>query len=180
MNNLRLILAAVLAAASPAAAGAQAAYPWHDRVRPSVTAQASLDMASRDWVYRYTVSNGAGAEQRINTFMVALPAPAAAVAAPAPWTAMYEPGAPHALWFADGEVDPAWVPTWDGDVASFVSEIAPGGTLAGFELRSPCAPAAAVGYLALGYNHMRTVDDDTVAGQVPRRVPGRAASHERG
>lgn len=176
MTNHRVILAAALAVACPAAARAQAAYPWHDRVQPSVTTQSSLDMASRDWVYAYTVSNGAGAEQRINTFLVPLTVPASAVSAPASWTALHEPGAPHALWFADGEVDPAWVPTSDGDIASFLSEIAPGGSLGGFELRSPCAPVAAAGYLAQGYNHMRSADDDTVPGQVPPDTPADAVA----
>lgn len=169
MSN-RLILAAALGVLGPSMGHAQTSYPWHDRVQPALTAEAWLDMASRDFVYRYTVQNGPSAQQRINIIRIPVAVPASTTKAPPSWSVMYEPGLPEVFWAADGEVDPAWQPTSDGDVASFSSEIAPGGSLSGFELRSPCAQGV-VTFRASGYNHMRTMEDDSVPEQVPPDTP---------
>lgn len=166
----RWMAAAAAALLAPAAAHAQAPYPWNDRVQPAVTASVTLDPATRDLVYRYTVANGAGAEQRINIVRVVVATPASGVTPPAGWAVMYEPGLPEVFWFADGEIDPAWSPTSEGDVASYMEEIAPGASLGGFELRSPCAPAAAV-FRASGYNHMRTMEEDTLPDQPASDTP---------
>jgi hypothetical protein len=174
MSN-RLILAAALGVLGPSLAHAQASYPWHDRVQPVFTAEAWLDMASRDFIYRYTVQNSPTAEQRINIVRIPVAVPASTVTPPPQWTVMYEPGLPEVFWFADGEVDPSWLPASDGDVASFRSEITPGGSLSGFELRSPCAQGM-VTFRANGYNHMRTLEDDSLPGQVPPDTPDDAVS----
>jgi hypothetical protein len=160
------ILAGALLLGTGWAAGAEAQrYPWNDRVQPQVAASVTLDPQSNDFVYRYTVANGPAAEQRINMFRLTLAVAAAAVEAPESWSVMYRAGLPQVLWYADGPLHPAWEPNSDGDVASFASEIEPGGSVAGFTLRSPCA-ADAVGYLVSGYNHMRTMEEDTLPGVV--------------
>lgn len=158
-------ITAGLLATSGADASAQR-YPWHDRVQPSIGSEVTLDSVSGDYVYRYTVANDADAEQRIHLLRLRMAVPASAVAAPPDWSIMYRPGSPEVFWFADGPLNPDWQPTSDGDVASFASEIAPGQSLAGFEVQSPCA-AAPVAYRTRGYNHMRLLEHDTLGSVEP-------------
>ncbi len=163
-SRLALMGALALTAALANEVGAQR-YPWHDRVQPRLTAGVTLDPASNDFIYRFTLANGAGAQQRINMLRLSLAVPAFAMEAPADWSFMYAPGLPHVVWYADGPLHPAWQPLHGGDVASFASEVEPGASLAGFEVRSPCATGIA-SFIASGYNHMRTMEEDTLPGQV--------------
>lgn len=169
MKRIHILAAAlVLGFVSTAEAGAQR-YPWEDRVRPQITAEVSLDQDTNDFLYRYTVANGAGAEQRINMIQLSLSVPASEISAPDDWSYIYRPGLPRALWHATGPLHPEWAPLHDGDIASFASEIASGQSLAGFLVRSPCA-GTSVEFIASGYNHMPTLEEDTLPGRIPPDV----------
>lgn len=161
MSRISFLMAAACLTAAPGIELHAQRYPWNDRVLPSITANVGLDSASGDFEYRYTVANAAGAEQRINILRLTTAVSASFVAAPANWAFMYEPGLPQVLWHADGPLHPQWQPLHDADIASFASEIDPGESLSGFIVRSPCA-AAPVAFIASGYNHMRTMEEDTL------------------
>lgn len=96
---------------------------------------------------------------------LSLAVPASAFQAPPDWATMYAPGLPYVAWYADGPLHPDWQPLHDGDVASFASEIEPGANLSGFVVHSPCA-AGTANFIASGYNHMRTMEEDTLPGQI--------------
>jgi hypothetical protein len=172
MNKLLIAgLCGGLLIASVPVADAQR-YPWNDRISPSITADVSLHDATGDFVYRYTLANGSTAEQRIHLLRLDMSVPASAVAAPADWSIMYQPGQTEVLWYATGEPAPGWQPLHDADGASYASEIAPGQSLSGFEVRSPCA-VATIRYRTRGYNHMRLLEHDT-AGSVEPDTPENA------
>jgi hypothetical protein len=160
MKTTALLLAA-LCTAAPAAAQTVIPYPWHNRVAPAVTADVSLDGATGDFVYRYTVANGAAAEQRIDFFFLASPQAPSGAAAPTDWKVFFRAGNPDVAWSSSGTVDPAWVPNSEGDVPAFLSDVAPGASLAGFELRSPCAAVGPATFYAQGYNHAPILPDDS-------------------
>lgn len=165
MRNSFLISAVALTSAA-GASGAQVAAPdwfiWHDRVAPAVSATVSLDSATGDFVYRYTLANGNDAAQRVNSLLLELPAPASGAAAPAGWEAILTPRT--VTWLAVGDVDPAWQPTHELDLPSFTSEVAPGAQREGFVLRSPCGsgltPAT---YYVTGYDHLGVPPEEDTA-----------------
>lgn len=161
MSRISLFTAALCLTAAPGIELHSQRYPWNDRVVPSITVEVGLDSVSGDFEYRYTVANAAGAEQRINMLRLTTAVPASFVAAPAEWAFIHQPGLPQVLWHADGPLHPQWQPLHDADIASFASEIDPGESLSGFTVRSPCA-AADVAFIASGYNHMRTMEEDTL------------------
>jgi hypothetical protein len=141
-------------------------YPWNDRVIPSAAADVSLDEATGDFMYRYTLANGLSAEQRIHLLRLDMSVTASAVAAPVGWSIMYQPGQTEILWSATGALHLDWQPLHGADAASYASEVAPGHSLSGFEVRSPCA-VATVRYRTRGYNHMRLLEHDTVGSVEP-------------
>lgn len=167
MRHPALLVLAVTISAPGATAQEPDSYPWHNRVAPTVTATVTLHPQTPDFVYRYSVSNGATAEQRINLVRLATPVPASLAASPADWGVMYDPLQPGVLWFADGAALPGWQPTSEGDISSKVSEIAPGGQLEGFELHTPCGPGGAVTWYAQGYNHMPVYSEYVAVGGEP-------------
>jgi hypothetical protein len=169
MKRIHILTAVLLLGTASAVEISAQRYPWEDRVRPQVAAEVSLDQQTNDFLYQYTVANGAGAEQRINMIQLSLAVPASAIGAPDEWSVVYRPGLPRVLWHADGPLHPEWTPLHDGDIASFASEIAGGQSLGGFLVRSPCA-GASVAYIASGYNHMPTLEEDTLPGRVPPDV----------
>jgi hypothetical protein len=156
INGL-LVLAAI--ALLPARLSAQVPdwYPWHNRVLPEVNATIAIDSRTGDFIYRYMVANGPGAEQRIAVVYMELTVPAVSVAAPRDWKSSYAPPPPDVQWWASGTIDPAWVEAHSGDVPSFLSEIAAGASLEGFEIRHPCAAGGLVTYYIQGYNHVTAV-----------------------
>lgn len=168
MTNRSFMLAALGGAVLSAPAGAQAPswFVWHNRVAPTVNATVSLEPTG-DFRYRYTVANGASAQQRINLFHLDLAVPAAGGAAPTDWFAIVS--SRSVSWGADGTVDPSWQPAHEMDIASFLSEIAPGASLTGFDLFSPCAGSStALTYYTQGYDHLGVQpEDDTTWTPVP-------------
>lgn len=143
--------------------------PWflpHNQVAPTVTAAVSLEPTG-DFRYRYTVANGAGAQQRINMFFLELPVPASSAASPTDWYAIL--GSKSISWGSEGTVDPSWAPAHEADIASFLSEINPGASLTGFDLLSPCGGSSTpLTYYVQGYNHLgKQPDDDTTWVQEP-------------
>jgi hypothetical protein len=155
-----------------AAAQAQipATYPWHNRVQPVVSVAIDLDPATADFRYLYAVSNGAGAEQRLSELYLEVAVPPSGMAAPADWEPLMGEGTNVIAWGATGDVDQAWVPAHDGDMPSFVSEIAPESALTGFVLLSPCGPTGEVTYYARGYNHIAQAPADDTSDQ-PYQIP---------
>lgn len=155
-----------------AAASAQipAGYPWHNRVLPAVSVAIDLDPATADFRYLYTVANGAGAEQRLSELYLEVAVPPSGMAGPADWEPLQGEGSTVVAWGATGDVDPSWVAAHDGDMPSFLSEIAPGAVLSAFVLRSPCGPTGDVTYYARGYNHIASapVEDTSDA---PYQMP---------
>lgn len=153
-THIALTVAAAALFTTPAASAAQAPawFIWHNKVAPSVTASVTLD-PSGNFRYRYGVANGAGAQQRINLFHLDLAVPAAAAASPTDWFAIV--ASRSVSWGADGAVDPAWQPAHEMDLPSFLSEIAPGASQAGFDLFSPCAGSnVPLTYFVQGYDHL--------------------------
>lgn len=144
-------------------------YLPHNRVRPEILVSVALDDATGTFVYRYTVANGAGAEQRINALYMDVVSMFAGATAPPDWDVFWEGDVGTVAWSAAGTVDPAWTPMNDVDPPSFQSEIASGASLAGFELRSACGASGLVPFFALGYNHVAEppVSDSDEAPDVP-------------
>lgn len=165
------ITIAAAALLAPAPAGAQYAdwYLWHNEVEPSVRVTVSLDTATGDFLYRYTLANGPGARQRIESFELELAVTPSGMAAPKDWDFSFDRSTPVAGWWAAGPTDPAWTPINDMDIPSTLSEIAPGDSLTGFDLLSPCAFDGAVAYYVRGYNHLAVRPPDDTASWV--RVP---------
>ncbi|HEX6939168.1 MAG TPA: hypothetical protein VF158_07120, partial [Longimicrobiales bacterium] len=92
----------------PVAADAQYAdwYLWHNEVEPTVRVTVSLDSITGDLLYRYTVVNGPGARQRIQTLDVELAVTPSAMAAPKDWDFSFSSTTPVAGWWAFGPIDP--------------------------------------------------------------------------
>lgn len=155
-----MLLAAVFA---PAAARAQGTYYWHNLVAPSYAVMLSRDATSGDFAYDYTVTNGAGAQQRLQSLFMVTPVAPSSMAAPTDWETVSEPGSTLSEWYASGTVDPAWAAQGDGDLPSFLSEIKPAQTRSGFVVRSPCAASGSVVVYARGYNHVPAMDSAGVA-----------------
>ncbi len=156
-------------------------YPHRNGVAPSVQVAVALDPASGDFRYRYTVTNLSSATQRLNMFYLEVPVPVSGAEAPTDWEVVFEPPPPDLQWGPTGDIDPSWTAAHELDEASYRSEIAPGQTLPGFDLRSPCgAGTGLVTFYAQGYNHTPRVPpgdttswvaipqwrDDAVRGQV--------------
>lgn len=165
MNTLiRAGLTAVLLFPSWAEAQVPSWYLPRNRVVPTVSFGVSLDPATNDFRYSYAVANGVAAEQRINDFRLEMVAVISASQAPPDWHAMHAPTPGMVggliLWYALGAIDPAWVELHAGDMPSFLSEIAPGTALAGFQLLSPCAMKEPLRYYILGYNHLAATPDE--------------------
>lgn len=157
----------VMAALAAAGAGAQevpAWYPWHDEVVPEVTlASVTLDGSTGEFVYAYSIANGAAATQSLESLYLELAVAPTGMAAPAGWDVMV-PGDPGiAVFFAGGDIDPAWVPAHDGDLPRFLSNVPPGGSLHGLTLRSPCAGGLPITYYARGYDHYPAPPADDTA-----------------
>ena len=133
----------------------------HNLVTPTVTVTASLD-PSGDFRYRYTIANGTSAQQKINMFFLELAVPASGAGSPTDWYAIT--GSRSVSWGSEGTIDPAWVEEHPADIPTFLSEIAPGSSLGGFDLLSPCAGSSTpLTYFIQGYNHlaMQPEDDTT-------------------
>lgn len=195
--NHKVILMAAIALLAPAPAAAQYAdwYLWHNEVEPSVQVTVTLDSITGDFRYRYTVANGPGARQRLGAVNLQIPVAPTAMIAPKDWDFSFSSSSPVVGWWAFGPIDPTWTPIHDMDLPSYLSEIAPGDSLTGLDLLSPCAIGGPVPYYARGYNHvavqppddttswLRVPDwrDDAVRGAVTCSPPGRSrcnsASH---
>lgn len=158
--------ALVALGASAAAAQVPSWYLWHNEVAPTVTATVSLDPGG-DFRYRYTVANGAAARQRINLLHLDLGVRPTGATAPADWFAILSSNS--VSWGADGTLDPSWQEEHEADLPSFLSEIAPGASLTGFDLVSPCGGSSTpLTFFVQGYNHLgKQPEDDTTWAQVP-------------
>lgn len=146
-------------------------YEWHNQVEPTLQVAVTLDEATGDFRYRYTVSNAAGAAQRIETLRFELPVVPSAMAAPVDWEYSFDAATPVVGWWAVGAPEPGWTPIneLDEHIPSTISEIAPGETLSGFDVLSPCAAADALTWYARGYAHaaLRPEDDESEWVQLP-------------
>ena len=141
-----------------AAASAEGQTYRHNQVAPSLTATAALN-ASGNFVYRYTIANGATAAQRINFVLVELARPADGANAPSDWSGAVASSA--VAWSADGDIDPSWVEEHEMDIPSFTSEIAPGTSRSGFEIVSACGGSSVpLTYYARGYAHLATMSEE--------------------
>lgn len=170
MKALTSTLVALGAWAASANAQIPATYPWHNRVQPSIWVAIDLDPATADFRYVYTVGNGAGAEQRLSELYLEIAVPPSSMAAPTDWEPLTGEGSNVVAWGATGEVDGAWVPAHEGDMPSFLSEIAPGAVRSGFLLQSPCGPTGVVTYYARGYNHIPAAPTDDTS-EMPYQIP---------
>ncbi|HEX7118295.1 MAG TPA: hypothetical protein VF212_05880, partial [Longimicrobiales bacterium] len=81
-------------------------YLWHNEVEPTVRATVTLDSTTGDFLYRYSVANGPGARQRIQTLDVELAVTPSAMAAPKDWDFSFSSTTPVAGWWAFGPIDP--------------------------------------------------------------------------
>lgn len=169
--NHKVILMAAIVLLAPAPAAAQYAdwYLWHNEVEPSVQVTVTIDSVTGDFRYRYTIANGPGARQRIESLELELEATPTGMAAPKDWQYSFDSSTPVVGWWADGPDDPAWMPMNEMDIPSTLSEIAPGDSLTGFDLLSPCAIGGPVPYYARGYNHVAVQPPDDTTSWV--RVP---------
>ena len=170
-NYLMTVSGMLLLSAAAARAQAPADYPWHNQVQPSVSVAVDLDPATADFRYNYTVANGAAAQQRIAELYLEIPLPVSGMATPADWEGLFGDGTQVVAFGATGDVDPAWVAAHEGDMPSFTSEIAPGGSRSGFVLLSPCGPGGGVTYYARGYNHVYAAPEDASEDTPPPSVP---------
>jgi len=141
-------------------------YRPHNLVVPTVTASVSLD-TSGNFRYRYSLSNGTSAKQKISYFFIELAVEPAGAESPADWYSIL--GTNSISWGSEGTIDPTWVKEHDADIATFLSEIAPGRSLTGFDLLSPCAASTTgLAYFVQGYNHLsKEPEDNTTTFRVP-------------
>lgn len=131
---------------------------YHNQVSPSISASAVLD-ASGNFVYRYSIANGATAAQRINFLMIELARPADGANAPSDWSALLASNS--VVFGAAGDIDPSWTEAHEMDVPSFTSEIAPGASRAGFEIVSACGGSnVPLIFYARGYAHLETMSEE--------------------
>lgn len=154
MRPLALLMIVLLGAAGPALEAQQASwYPPHNLVQPTVSVSVALDSGSGDFLYSYSVTNGTGAQQRVNEFHIQSTGRVTGATGPANWDALPNPIG-VTTWAASGPSDPTWVAASDWDIPATLSEIAPGSSRAGFALKSQCAIAGFVTYYVRGYNHL--------------------------
>lgn len=169
LTPMLAILALLLA--TPAHAQTQYAdwHLWHNEVEPTIGVSVTLDSLTGDFRYRYTLANGPGAAQRIESLDLELPVTPSAMRAPEHWDFSFDPSTPVIGWWASGPIDPAWTPRHEMDLPSYLSEIAAGDSLHGFELLSPCANGDPVPYYVRGYNHLavRPAEDTASWARVP-------------
>ncbi len=164
----------LLLVTSPAGAQFPSWYLPHNQVQPTVTATVTLDPATGDFRYAYTLSNGAAAQQRLAELYLDLTTRISGSSAPPDWEAFADPNGGTVVWGASGPVDPAWTQLHDLDPPSHLSEIPPGGTLTGFSLLSPCGGAGLVRFYARGYNHVAQAPvTDANADSAPATPPWR-------
>lgn len=172
LTPMLALLALLLA--TPAHAQTQYAdwHLWHNEVEPTLGVSVTLDSLTGDFRYRYTLANGPGAAQRIESLDLELPVTPSAMRAPEHWDFSFDPSAPVIGWWASGPIDPAWTPRHEMDLPSYLSEIAAGDSLHGFELLSPCANGDPVPYYVRGYNHLavRPAEDTASWTRVPAGV----------
>jgi hypothetical protein len=171
MKNTSMLFVVVVATVVSSAPGAAQSSPpsWYlprNLVAPTVSASVSLD-PDGNFRYRYTVANGTTAQQKVNKIFLELAVPAAGAASPTDWYAVI--GSKAVSWGSEGTIDPTWVEAHDADVAQYLSEIAPGGSLTGFDLLSPCAGSTApLTWYVRGYNHFSVQPEgDTSWAAVP-------------
>ncbi len=153
MRGPAIIGAFLLVLTSAARAQFPSWYLPHNQVQPTVTSAVSLDPATGDFLYVYTVANGAGAQQRLAELYMDLKTQISSATAPTDWEVLADPAGGTVVWGASGPVDLAWTELHPLDPPSHASEIAPGATRTGFSLRSPCAGTGPVTFFARGYNH---------------------------
>jgi hypothetical protein len=149
----KLMVGLLGAAASSVHAQQPSWYPPHNLVQPTVTLSVNLDPITGDFLYSYTVANGAGAQQRVNEFHVQSTGLVTGATAPTNWQALPNPVG-VTTWASSGPADPAWAAASDWDIPATLSEIAPGASRSGFVLKSPCAISGYVTYFVRGYNHL--------------------------
>lgn len=147
-----------------------------DRVEPTVEADVRFDTSAGEWVYEYSVANGASAEQDIKEVWFRFQAPddmaAQRVESPQGWSHLSAPARaaiPGLIFAADlpeGEDFERWPPA--------PAQIPPGQSLAGFRVTSPYPPGEArtyvrghapVPFLPAGFEGEPTVPHDTTNAQ---------------
>jgi hypothetical protein len=143
------------------AAPASAQVHRFNGVAPTLGATVALD-ATGNFVYQYTIANGATASQRINFVLLELATPASDARAPSDWDGML--ASSSVVFAAAGEIDPSWSEAHPMDIQSFTSEIAPGASRSGFEIVSSCGGGdVPLTFFARGYNHLESPPEDEEA-----------------
>ena len=194
-SSAAVAMAAALGAL-PAAVGAQARnddardYLGHDRVAPAVRLITALDPATGDFIYRYTLANARDARQPIHSLSIELAAGAQGrVVSPDGWRALAareadSPAASAVTWVASSPVvrpEPSYAASDAIALSPRATEVEPGRTLGGVELRSACGSRdSAVTYYVRGYNRhappaelpggVATSREDAVRGSAPGPV----------
>jgi hypothetical protein len=148
-----LLMAGLLGATCTLLQAQQPSYPPHDLVQPGVTLSVGLDATSSDFLYSYTVVNGAAAQQRVNEVHILSTGLVTGAVAPANWD-VFPSTKGVTTWAASGPPDPSFVAASDWDIPATLSEIVPGTSRAGFVLKSPCAISGFVTYYVRGFNHI--------------------------
>lgn len=131
----------------------------HDRVAPALRLTPALDPATGDFVYRYSLANGREARQPIHSLSIELaPGARGRVLSPDGWRALAEAPAPEVTWVAASPVvrpEPSYAASDAIALSPRATEVGPGRSLAGFEIRSSCgARDSAVTYYVRGYNRL--------------------------
>lgn len=106
----------------------------------SLLARISTSVATNFWNYSITNLEAAGSSQRIAAFSVQLAGPATVTATPAGWVADTD-NSTYVLWIA---ADPG---------LPYPNHVAPGATLAGFQLMSARTASEASGASVVGWDH---------------------------
>jgi hypothetical protein len=153
MRSSSLLMAGLLGATCTPLRAQQPSYPPHNLVQPSVTLSVGLDATSGDFLYSYTVANGAAAQQRVNEVHILSTGLVTGAVAPANWD-VFPSTKGVTTWAASGTPDPSFVAASDWDIPATLSEIVPGTSRAGFVLKSPCAISGYVTYYVRGFNHI--------------------------
>lgn len=120
------------------------------RVEPRVTVKVDFDKKSRNFIYRYTVSNDRGAQLPIDEFLLRVIKNPTRFGSSKDW---------DAFTYMDGEIMSHF--TWS--TAFNTAYVKPGESKSGFEIESPYEPGT-VQYYVLGRTETRvgtpTADDD--------------------
>jgi hypothetical protein len=144
-----------------------------NQVTPRVVSQVTFDAASNLFTYTYTVSNGSGSAQEINSFQLDFAPPVSNLVNPAGWTHGVMNRRSVLGWAATEPVPLAPGETDDSSVPPGIAQIKPGQSLGGFSFQSP-KPPGPVKFYVTGFVAIPPQDDEegaeTLVEQCPQSV----------